>query len=151
MFRTQLYTLIGLFFLLRFVPMSPGHTAPLPEPTERQTWTLVTEDVTATVYNAVPSQCNDDVAHTASMYRLNLDDVLSHRIVAMERTMMAEYGIHYGDRVLVEGAGRWDGEWQVEDTMNKRFAGQHKIDFLVPENIKHGKWENVKLYIKTKD
>jgi hypothetical protein len=31
--------------------------------------------------------------------------------------------------------------------MNKRFAGQHKIDILVPDNIKKGQWDNVKLYV----
>lgn len=115
--------------------------------TEQVQWTLVSDDTVATVYNAVPAQCNSDVRHTASMYVLNLDDVLSDRIIAMERTMMAEYGIKYGDLVLIEGTGRWDGVWQVQDTMNKRFAGQHKIDILVPENIRHGKWDNVKIYV----
>lgn len=105
------------------------------------------DDVLATVYNAVPAQCNNDVRHTASMFKLNLDDVLSHRIIAMERTMMKEYGLKYGDVVKIEGAGQWDGIWQIQDTMNKRFAGQHKIDILVPNNIKYGKWDNVKIYV----
>lgn len=35
----------------------------------------------------------------------------------------------------------------LQDTMNKRFAGQHKIDILVPNNIKYGAWDNVKLYV----
>ena len=30
--------------------------------------------------------------------------------------------------------------------MNKRFKGQHKIDLLVDNSIKYGKWNNVKLY-----
>ena len=110
-------------------------------------WQLIADDVIATVYNAVPAQCNKDVKHTASMFKLNLNDVLSHRIIAMERTMMAEYGLKYGDVVKIEGTGVWDGVWQIQDTMNKRFAGQHKIDILVPKNIKHGKWDNVKIYV----
>lgn len=109
-------------------------------------WTLVADDVLATVYNAVPSQCNNDVQHTASMFKLNLKDVLSQRVIAMERTMMKEYGLKYGDVVKIEGTGTWDGVWQIQDTMNKRFAGQHKIDILVPNNIKLGKWSNVKVY-----
>lgn len=109
-------------------------------------WTLVADDVLATVYNAVPSQCNNDVRHTASMFRLNLDDVLSQRVIAMERTMMKEYGLKYGDVVKIEGTGTWDGVWQIQDTMNKRFAGQHRIDILVPNNIKLGKWDDVRIY-----
>ena len=119
---------------------------PVPTVEGKPSWDLIANDVTATVYNAVPSQCNDDPVHTASMFRLDLDNVESHRIIAMERTMMAEYGISYGDTVLVAGTGRYDGLWQVQDTMNKRFAGQHKIDFLVPKHIRQGKWKNIKVY-----
>ena len=111
-------------------------------------WQLLTDDVTATVYNAVPSQCNEDCLHTASMFTIVPERIEQDRILAMERTMMSEYGISYGDVVLIEGAGPYDGQWQVQDTMNKRFAGQHKIDLLVPEHIRHGKWHNVKVFKK---
>lgn len=109
-------------------------------------WELLADDVIATVYNAEPKQCDADVTHTASMFRLNLKDVLSHRIIAMERTMMAEFGLKYGDVVKIEGTGKWDGEWQIQDTMNKRFAGMHKIDILIPKSEGLGSWENVKIY-----
>ena len=114
---------------------------PIQEP-----WELIADDVVATVYNAEPRQCNTDICHTASMFRLNLNDVLSHRIIAMERTMMSEFGLKYGDVVRIEGTGKWDGEWQIQDTMNKRFAGQHKIDILIPKSHGLGKWKNVKVY-----
>lgn len=116
-------------------------------PVQQETWRLAADDVLATVYNAKPSQCNNDVRHTASMFNLNLNNVLSHRIIAMERTFMAELGLKFGDVVRIEGADEYDGEWQIQDVMNKRFAGQHKIDILVPNNITRGKWENVKLYV----
>ena len=113
---------------------------------EKSDWYLADDKTIATVYNAVPEQCNNDCRHTASMFRLNLNDVLSHRIIAMERTFMKELGLAYGDVVKIEGTGKWDGVWQIQDTMNKRFAGQHKIDILVPNNIKLGQWNNIKLY-----
>ena len=58
----------------------------------------------------------------------------------MERTMMSEFGLKYGDIVKIEGTynGVQDGIYQIQDTMNKRFAGQHKVDVLVPNNVKHG-------------
>ena len=121
--------------------------AQVEETVKSQDWRLIADDVLATVYNAVPAQCNNDVRHTASMYTLNLDDVLSDRVIAMERTMMKVYGLKYGDIVKIEGTEKWDGLWQIQDTMNKRFAGQHKIDILVPNNIRLGKWSNVKVYI----
>ena len=109
-------------------------------------WILVAENVEATVYNAVPEQCYGDPSCTASMFRLNMNDVYSHRIIAMERTFMKDLGLKYGDVVKIEGTGKWDGVWQIQDTMNKRFAGQKKIDILVPNNIKLGKWSEVKIY-----
>ena len=114
-------------------------------------WSEVSNDALATVYNAVPSQCNNDVLHTASMFKLNLGDVLSQRVIAMERTFMKELGLKYGDVVYVEGTGKWDGPWQIQDTMNKRFAGMHKIDILVPNNIRTGKWNGVKISVPTSE
>ena len=114
-------------------------------------WQEVSNDALATVYNAVPGQCNNDVLHTASMFKLNLKDVLSQRVIAMERTFMKELGLKYGDVVFLEGTGQWDGPWQIQDTMNKRFAGMHKIDILVPNEIKKGKWNGVKVSVPTSD
>ena len=116
-----------------------------------EAWEEVSSDALATVYNAVPSQCNNDVVHTASMFKLDLKDVLSQRVIAMERTFMKELGLKYGDVVFVEGTGKWDGPWQIQDTMNKRFAGMHKIDILVPKNIKTGKWNGVKISVPTSE
>lgn len=114
---------------------------------EMADWKLVNSSTIATVYNAIPAQCNGDFGHTASMFRLNLNDVLSQRIIAMERTYMQKLGLNYGDVVYIQGTNGYDGVWQIQDTMNKRFAGQHKIDILVPNNIRYGAWENVNLYV----
>lgn len=116
-----------------------------------EAWQEVSNDALATVYNAVPGQCNNDVVHTASMFKLDLSNVLSQRVIAMERTFMRELGVKYGDVVYIEGTGKWDGPWQIQDTMNKRFAGMHKIDILVPSNIRSGKWNGVKISVPTSD
>ena len=115
-------------------------------------WELAADDVIVTVYNAVKGQCNNDPSHTASMFRLNMQDVASHRIIAMERTFMKELGLKYGDVVKLEGTykGLQDGVYQIQDTMNKRFARKHKVDILVPNNIKIGgtaKGERAKIYV----
>ena len=109
-------------------------------------WILISAYTTATIYNAVPEQCNEQPSVTASGRVIDLDKVEDLRIVAMERTMMQRNGIHYGDTILVKGAGVYDGEWVVEDTMHPRNAGQDRIDFLVPEDIKLGRWDNVEVY-----
>lgn len=109
-------------------------------------WKLICNDTEATVYHARPQQCNNDVQNTASMFKLNLKDPESHKVIAMERTMMKEYGLKYGDLVKIEGTGSRDGVYQIQDTMNKRFAGKHKIDFLINNDSAIGKWNNVKIY-----
>ena len=50
-----------------------------------------------------------------------------------------------GTKVCIENAGEMDGEWTVEDRMNKRWT--KRIDFLVNKSMKYGKWGNVKIYI----
>ena len=122
------------------------YNEPFYDYSEDPEWKLLCSDVEATVYHAVKSQCNDDVKNTACMFQLNLDNPESHKIIAMERTMMKQYGLKFGDLVKVKGAGPRDGVYQIQDVMNKRFAGKHKIDFLINLDSKIGKWNNVKIY-----
>lgn len=117
------------------------------EAQEEGDWKLVHKNVIGTVYNAVPSQCNDQCNVTANNFRINMYNPLPHRIIAMERTFMQKLGLTYGDVVKIEGAGKLDGVWQIQDTMNKKFENMPKIDFLVPEARKGGQWDNLKLYI----
>lgn len=139
---------VFIFLIFMVLPLQNKRKLEMKEkPVEE--WTLVSENVEGTVYNAVPDQCDDDCLYTASMFRLNLDNVYSHRIIAMERTFIKELGLKYGDVVKVEGTGMWDGVWQIQDTMNKKFAGRKKIDFLVPNEYKTGFWKNIKLYVLT--
>ena len=49
--------------------------------------------------------------------------------------------------MCVEGAGDLNGDWCVNDRMNERW--EMRIDFLVDESMRGGKWENVKLSIIT--
>ena len=97
--------------------------------------------VTATVYNAVPEQTNSDPSHTATMFKLDPDHPEKHKIIAVSRDLEKHFPM--GSTVCVENAGKMNGEWHVEDRMNKRFT--NRIDFLVANNVKYGKWENVKV------
>ncbi len=102
--------------------------------------------VTATCYNAVPEQCNNDTIHTASMFVLNLNNPYSHRIIAVSRDL-EERGFKMNYRVLVSGtvSGLYDGIWTIRDRMNKRWT--NKIDFLVNLDMPVGKWNNITLKI----
>ena len=65
------------------------------EQAPQEEWREVCNDAVVTVYNAKPEQCNKDVEHTASMFKLNLNNVGAHKIVALERTSMSTFDFYY--------------------------------------------------------
>jgi len=99
--------------------------------------------VTATIYHAVEAQTDSTPDITASGYKINMEDPLSDRIIAVSRDLESIYGFKMGDMVRVQGTGILDGTWFIRDRMNKRW--KKRIDFLVPQAVKGGKWENVKI------
>ena len=90
-------------------------------------WLVINMNVTATVYQAVPEQCNNDPYVTAFGYHIDPKDPLSHRYLAISRDL-EEY-LSAGDSVEVFGTDVYDGKWVVADRMNRRWS--RKIDLLV--------------------
>ena len=105
---------------------------------------LLTILVTATIYHAVPEQTDSTPFITASNSIIDASNPQKHRWIAVSRDL-EKLGYTFGVQVCVEGAGALDGMWTVQDRMNKRFT--NRIDFLVNEDVKGGKWNNVKIYI----
>ena len=98
--------------------------------------------VTATIYNAEPSQTDSTPFITASNAVINECCPGDHRWLAVSRDLEA-YGFVFGAKVKITGAGRFDGIWTVQDRMNKRYV--RSIDLLVDNHIKLGKWYNVEI------
>ncbi len=96
------------------------------------------EEVVATVYNAVPEQTNSDPGHTASMFELDLSNPYKHRIIAVSRDLLVKFPIH--SKVEIKGTS-YDGIYIVEDKMNKRYT--IRIDILINQDMKIGKWNKV--------
>ena len=134
------------------------------------------QGVVATVYHAVPGQTDDTPFQTADGTRIDPARVESgeQRFIAVSRDLLTRWGgpIAYGDKVRVRGAGRFDGDWIVRDTMNRRYGkespvyddgvrgivephalpahsvdGFHHIDFLVPVSAQLGKWHGVEVFL----
>ena len=106
----------------------------------------IQELVTATIYYAVPAQTDNTPHITADGTRLHKRYVDKYRFLAVSRDLLKSNGgfLEYGDYVIVENTnGRYNGIWQVKDTMNKRFS--KRIDFLVDKKTPHNKFENVTL------
>ena len=101
--------------------------------------------VTATMYNPVVGQCDDDPLITAGMYKINPNKASDHKWIAVSRDLLKRWGgvFDYGDKVYISGAGHKNGIYTIVDTMNKRF--QKRIDFLEKRGTKLYKYNNVVL------
>jgi 3D (Asp-Asp-Asp) domain-containing protein len=102
--------------------------------------TLLT--VTATIYHATPFQTDSTPDRTATNFKINMNNPELHRIIAVSRDLEAK-GFKMNSIVVVSNAGDMNGLWVVRDRMHKRWT--NRIDFLVDETLKGGKWNNVKI------
>ena len=98
--------------------------------------------VTATIYHATPEQTDSTPHITASNKIIDLGNPLKHRWIAVSRDL-EELGFVFGARVRITGTDGFDGIWVVQDRMHSRWT--NRIDLLVDESIKYGKWDPVKL------
>ena len=102
----------------------------------------VTYIVTATVYHAVPEQCDKDCLVTASGAKISsAESAYDHRYLAVSRDLLDVFP--YGTMVEVSGCGELDGVYTVADTLNKRYKGY--IDILINPDMRGGKWEGVRI------
>lgn len=88
--------------------------------------------VTATGYEAVPGQTDDDPFVTADNSRIKPHYGSRTRWMALSRDLLQPWGgkFRYGDRVRVRGLSpKLDGIYTVHDTMNRRH--RHCMDILV--------------------
>lgn len=91
----------------------------------------LTYTVTATVYNAVPGQTDDEPFVTADNSRIKSHYGTKQRWMALSQDLLKHWGgkFKYGDKVRVTGISRQlDGVYTVHDTMNKRH--RHCMDVL---------------------
>ena len=104
-------------------------------------------DVTATIYHAVRGQTDKTPHITADGTRIDTRNASKYRYVALSRDLLKRWGgpFDYGDYIIVEGCnGKYDGIWQVKDTMNDRF--RNRIDFLQSKGVKPVKFDNAVIY-----
>ncbi len=130
MFKIKLTTLFFIFSLLltpvAYYQSFVNDTHEIP---------VIQATVTATMYNAIKSQCDNDPLVTAAMYKINPKKASDHKWVALSRNLLKRWGgqFDYGDYIRVSGTAHKDGIYKVADTMNKRF--KNRIDFLETPNL----------------
>jgi 3D (Asp-Asp-Asp) domain-containing protein len=100
--------------------------------------------VTATMYHPVKWQTDGDPHVTADGTRILRRHASKYRFIAVSRDLLTKHGgpLNYGDYVIIEGTnGKYNGVWQVKDTMNRRFT--NRIDFLCSPGTKQFKFDEV--------
>lgn len=69
--------------------------------------------VEATIYTINPNDGKQ--SRTASGKIINENEPYSHRFVAISRDLLNIY--KFGEKVIIKGAGKFDGEYIIEDLM----------------------------------
>ncbi len=100
--------------------------------------------VTVTTYNPTKQQCDDTPHITADGTHFKTWKATEYRYVALSRDLLSRWGgpFNYGDYVILEGTGKWDGVYQVRDTMNPKWT--NRVDILTTNS--RFRYDNVVLY-----
>ena len=100
--------------------------------------------VTVTTYNPTKEQCDSTPNITADGTRIKPWRATDYRYVALSRDLIARWGgpFEYGDYIVIEGTGKWDGIYQVRDTMNPKWT--NRVDILTTNS--RFKYNNITMY-----
>ena len=105
--------------------------------------------VTVTTYNPTVKQCDSTPNITADGTRINIRKATEYRYVALSRDLLSRWGgpFDYGDYIVIEGTGKWDGVYQVRDTMNPKWV--KRVDILTTNS--RFKYTNITMYKYAED
>jgi 3D (Asp-Asp-Asp) domain-containing protein len=108
----------------------------------------IQDTVTATTYRLTAKENGPYGNNMASGYKVSYKHPGRDRVVAVSRDLLKKYPFH--TVIVVQGAGKLDGKWIVEDVMSKRW--HKRIDFLIDWKVKTNKFHKViiKKYDNTK-
>ena len=101
-------------------------------------------NVTVTTYNPTRQQCDSTPNITADGTRINPKRATQYRYVALSRDLISRWGgpFDYGDYIVIEGTDKWDGVYQVRDTMNPKWV--KRVDILTTNS--RFKYNNITMY-----
>ena len=107
-------------------------------------------DVTVTTYNPTPHQTDSTPNELADGTIIKPWLATKYRYVALSRDLLSRWGgpFDYGDYIVIEGTkdGKWDGIYQVRDTMNAKWV--KRVDILTTNS--RFKYTDVTMYKYTK-
>ena len=102
--------------------------------------------VTVTMYNPTRKQCDSTPNITADGTKINPKKASEYRYVALSRDLLSRWGgpFDYGDYVVIEGTGKYDGVYQVRDTMNPKWV--NVVDILESEHVEPYKYTDAHIF-----
>ena len=135
--KTLIYIVVLLIFLIptKADMLVKKHEA-------KKTETLDFIRVKATMYTVSESQTDSTPLVTASGFKLHPSNPKKHRIIAVSRDLKKKF--KFGEKVRVEGVGKYSGIYIVQDVMNLRWT--NKIDILINPEDKAISYNKARLY-----
>ena len=103
-------------------------------------------EVDVTMYQPVYPQTDDTPNITADGTRIRISKASQYKFVALSRNLLKRWGgpFDYGDFILLKGAGKKDGVYQVRDTMNPKWV--NVVDILESESVRPYKYTDAQIY-----
>ena len=99
--------------------------------------------VTVTMYHPTRQQTDSTPNITADGTKFNIWKASQYRYVAVSRDLLSRWGgpLNYGDWIVIEGAGKNSGVYQVRDTMNPKWT--KRVDVLKTPGTRQFKYDDI--------
>ena len=103
-------------------------------------------EVDVTMYQPNKIQCDDTPNITADGTRIRISKASQYKFVALSRNLLKRWGgpFDYGDFILLKGAGKKDGVYQVRDTMNPKWV--NVVDILESKHVEPYKYTDAPIF-----
>ena len=103
-------------------------------------------EVHVTMYQPVYLQTDKTPDITADGTRIRISKASDYKFVALSRNLLKRWGgpFDYGDFILLKGAGKKDGVYQVRDTMNPKWV--NVVDILESTHVEPYKYTDAQIF-----
>jgi hypothetical protein len=102
--------------------------------------------VDVTMYQPNTIQCDDTPDITADGTKIRINKASDYKFVALSRNLLKRWGgpFDYGDFILLKGADKKSGVYQVRDTMNPKWV--NVVDILESEHVEPYKYTDAHIF-----
>tara|TARA_R110000868_G_scaffold73974_1_gene214090 strand:+ start:819 stop:1367 length:549 start_codon:yes stop_codon:yes gene_type:complete len=102
--------------------------------------------VDVTMYQPNTIQCDDTPDITADGTKIRINKASEYKFVALSRNLLKRWGgpFDYGDFILLKGAEKKTGVYQVRDTMNPKWV--NVVDILESEHVQPYKYIDAHIF-----